>query len=66
MRYSLILRNRRKWRHNFLTLGDNSLEICRQPSRSLLYDLNKQLSQFLLALTALIKNDEVDRFAHGS
>ena len=29
MRYSLILRNRRKWRHNFLTLGDNSLEIHR-------------------------------------
>ena len=30
MRYSLILRNRRKWRHNFLTLGDNSLEIHRK------------------------------------
>jgi UDP-2,4-diacetamido-2,4,6-trideoxy-beta-L-altropyranose hydrolase len=29
VRYSLILRNRRKWRHNFLTLGDNSLEIRR-------------------------------------
>jgi len=33
MRYSLILRNRRKWRYNFLTLGDNSLEIRRYEHR---------------------------------
>jgi len=38
MRYSLILRNRRKWRHNFLTLGDNSLEIRRDGSNGFRLD----------------------------
>jgi hypothetical protein len=41
VRYSLILRNRRKWRHNFLTLGDNSLEIRRQGGDEVLHAINE-------------------------
>ena len=50
MRYSLILRNRRKWRHNFLTLGDNSLEIRRYRGKVLGTNHDMTAEQELAAL----------------